>query len=1404
MAVRPLDLWNHWATQILVLLSLGLQVVLLLLAGIRRREAPMVPKFILWLAYQLADSTAIYTIGHLSLSAAADRHQLVAFWAPFLLLHLGGPDNITAYALQDNELWLRHLQTLVVQVLGAAYVLYKHVASDSFFVLLAAIFMFVVGVIKYAERTWALKCGNLDRIRSSLKDPLAKHHQFHTLDLGFHAEPGDEFYARRAHSLFHVCKHAIVDTWIEKDPENLSVEMLKDLKKEDYKALWTLMEMELSLMYDLLYTKAGVIHTWPGYCIRVISPFFIAASLMLFQFSGKNVHSRVDVFITYTLLIGALILETGSLLRALGSTWTYAFLCATQWSWLRYAALCTGRWNRLRRFVKRITGRGGRNISERRWSGKMGQYNLFAYCSRHDREGIPLVGRFAMLLGYREWWIRYHYSWTIDIPDYLKKKLLKYVRGLSLKNGLRERSLNAQGVIRNNWGQEALQREDEGQALPGDDDGLYKQFKRGNLLGVEFQEGIIIWHIATEVFLAESSGTDAKGAADLVNAIKMLSNYMFFLLVDRSFMLPGLAQSTLYRRTRGNLAKMWDEYDHSHPEENMYTSLKELFCLHDDTNFTGWNSRGELANILYEKQPGYSDDVPRLSRANKVTKKLLDREKQKGSISVLKLLLNVWMDFLVYGANRCSRESHAKKLSNGSELTTILWLMTNYLHQGDYALKPDEASSMDLESFQLGCMNPSLAVAPGGSSREDSLISVVVARAMAVKALDLWNRWGIQILLLLSLSLQVLLQPLAGVRRCRASSLPRGLLWLAYQLANATAIYALGHLSLSTPARERQLPAFWAPFLLLHQGGPDSIGAYALQDNNHWLRHLLLLIVQVVAATHVLYKHLPRGDQFLQLAAFLMWTVGIVKYGEKVVTLKRGNLDSIQSSLKKERVAQHHHLNHPDQGLAEKHADDDEAHLRHAHHLFHIGKRATVDSWLDKDPEHNTLEMLKALRKKDYKGMWAFAEMVMSLMYDILYTKTGVVHTWPGYFIRLITSSLAVPASFLLFHFSGKAGHSKVDVDITYTLLAGAFLLEITSLLSALGSTWAYAFLSSTRWSWLRYATLCTGRWDQLRRLVKAIKGSGGGDITGRKWLGKMGQYNMLHYSSRQNTAYGPILGRLVTMLGFEEFWNRKHYSTTVDISDDLKQRLFEYIQRITKTGLNTHGVIRKSWGQEALEGEDKDLYERIKKDRKLGVDFQEGIILWHIGTDIFLAKRNRDADDTAELVKAIRTLSNYMMFLLVDRQNMLPGLPQTTMYRRTCENLSDMCNNQGHPRSNISSMLKEIFRLRDGPMLTEKRHIDKLADIVYKEKPQYSPSVPRLCYANGVAEELLHTEKQKGSSSVLKLLLNVWMDFLVYAANRCSRESHAKKLGRGGELTTLVWIMFHYLNQEAYAGQKD
>lgn len=151
-----LGLWNEWEIQLLVVLSFTLQVFLFFFAGVRRYSISSVLKVLLWLVYLLADFTATYALGHMSTRSSPKQHKLVAFWAPFLLLHLGGQDTITAYALEDNRLWLRHLLNLFVQVSGAAYVLYKY-SIAGWSLVPATILVFTAGVIKYGERIWALK-----------------------------------------------------------------------------------------------------------------------------------------------------------------------------------------------------------------------------------------------------------------------------------------------------------------------------------------------------------------------------------------------------------------------------------------------------------------------------------------------------------------------------------------------------------------------------------------------------------------------------------------------------------------------------------------------------------------------------------------------------------------------------------------------------------------------------------------------------------------------------------------------------------------------------------------------------------------------------------------------------------------------------------------------------------------------------------------------------------------------------------------------------------------------------------------------------------------------------------------------------------------------------------------------
>ncbi|KAF8666045.1 hypothetical protein HU200_053748 [Digitaria exilis] len=481
-AGRLLDFWNAWATEILVTLSLSQQLILLLFSGIRRRQGRNPKRLLLWLAYQLADNTAMYALGNLSLSSSLRQQRLVAFWAPFLLLHLAGPDNITAYSLEDNKLWKRHLLTLVVQVLGAGYVVYKHIIGSGILFALGTTLMTAVAVAKFCEKTWALRCANFSVIRETVEAEDMEKQSKCRLYLeveppqwGFKGKVVDkeEFLMRRAHAVFRVCKSAMVDS--SENPGNYVVGILKYLKENEMEYMWTLTEMELSLMslmYDILYTKAPVIHTLPGYSIRIVSPLAVVASLLLFLFYGIEGNRSTDVAITFVLLGSAFLMEMISLLSALGSTWTFSFLCATRWSNLRHTALCLERWHQLRRMVlslrrlahsTRITGFF--RLS-RRWSGTMGQYNMLEMCTARPR-------RLAAILG--------HGTPAVGVPNGLKDLVVIYI-----KHMIRSDYVNTLGMVRGKWGTEALKR------WKGHSNITIEH----KFLGAELHEEIIIWHIA--------------------------------------------------------------------------------------------------------------------------------------------------------------------------------------------------------------------------------------------------------------------------------------------------------------------------------------------------------------------------------------------------------------------------------------------------------------------------------------------------------------------------------------------------------------------------------------------------------------------------------------------------------------------------------------------------------------------------------------------------------------------------------------------------------------------------------------------------------------------------------------------------------------------------------------------
>ncbi|KAJ6741501.1 hypothetical protein OIU85_015675 [Salix viminalis] len=175
-----------------MLLSLFLQIFLILFGRRRKYTTGFWIGKLVWLAYLSADWVATFSLGILAqkigdsetncTTNSSSRKSIPAFWAPVLLVHLGGPDTITAYSMEDNELWLRHLLVLGSQVAVAFYAFARSWwGKDP--LLFIAIPIFVAGIIKYGERNWVLRSASSKQCRNEMNELSRKFEEFSNPDV---------------------------------------------------------------------------------------------------------------------------------------------------------------------------------------------------------------------------------------------------------------------------------------------------------------------------------------------------------------------------------------------------------------------------------------------------------------------------------------------------------------------------------------------------------------------------------------------------------------------------------------------------------------------------------------------------------------------------------------------------------------------------------------------------------------------------------------------------------------------------------------------------------------------------------------------------------------------------------------------------------------------------------------------------------------------------------------------------------------------------------------------------------------------------------------------------------------------------------------------------------------------
>uniref|UniRef100_A0ACD5X718 Uncharacterized protein n=1 Tax=Avena sativa TaxID=4498 RepID=A0ACD5X718_AVESA len=589
----------------------------------------------------------------------------------------------------------------------------------------------------------------------------------------------------------------------------------------------------------------------------------------------------------------------------------------------------------------------------------------------------------------------------------------------------------------------------------------------------------------------------------------------------------------------------------------------------------------------------------------------------------------------------------------------------------------------------------------------------------------------VEIMVLISFGLQLFLLMFAGMRRQNIAWVLTFLLWLAYLLADYVAIYALGHMSFRNMSHEhQQLVVFWAPFLLVHLGGQDTITAFAMEDNQLWRRHLLNLIVQTAEVAYVLYKYIA-GSGILVTPAILVLVAGVLKCGERVWALKSASLDDISKFLddvEKPRV-----WKAQGRPFSVAQAVGSEEVLQGAHDLLPICMGQFVDYkfW----PSVFQRQAIKLFCDKGH--IYKLIEMQLSLMHDILYTKATVIHTWYGCFIRTVSLVAVITAFFQFQSSASRNDFNRVDVVVTYILLGGALLLETVAVLRATVSTWTCALLSDRRCHRLYSIAV------SVRRCLKAAERN-------RRWSGSIGQHTLLIWQEERGSRSRNIAGSF----GWMDLWGKLHHQSwrPIVISDSIKELVLKEVRRMVEACEGKEEIMRTYNGQCALKP-----YDRFKEDpaSSVGIGFDEKILTWHFATEVLMSCT--DAEEYPAVVEAILALSRYMLFLLVERPNMLP--------------------------SPVSSRLYD-----DVQMHIRRYHVSEMKEFTEEVKRMAGDFELSTDLFRGL--ELATQLMELGMPEVLQVVLGVWVEMLCYAAHHCSRDSHARQLNNGGDFITVVWLL--------------
>ncbi|CAM0151673.1 unnamed protein product [Urochloa decumbens] len=735
---------SNWEIRVAVLLSLVLQVLLIFLGPTRKRSSGPWARMVVWSCYLLADWVADLALGLLLNSlgnigggggdTAGNNNNdsspvIFAFWTPFLLLHLGGPDTITAYSVEDNELWNRHLIGLLLELFSAAVIILCSLGSNP--LIPATFLVLVAGVIKYGERTYSLYSGSYETLRDSIIDPPEPGPNYAKLMMEFDSRQkagldveitiaGGEARNKeimeqeetkrpvldvhksveaRAYELFRIFRRLFVDLILSFKERRFSQAFFREKSDLKPREAFEIIEVELNFIYDMFYTKAPVAHTVFGWALRVVCSGCLVAALVIFFLLDKHRHKvgRVDAGITYALLLGGLALDVAALFMLLFSNRATIFLeeQSQQWPMMRWLA-------RLTRAAK--PKQVGLHLSS------TSQLELIGYCLGKPDNSYSLgicMTTLAKMLGAEEMVDDLRFIRRVPLLSTINKSnknagetememaspsssssssssssLLDFIfDGLKAAAAQKLETKEEIMAVCNRRGEGVIGRlekqiKDDVLLKDKDDEKFNTILDSVSPEKADFDESLLMWHVATDLCrVMEKQGPPTPLEARLRPIGETLSEYMLYLLVKQTDMLSATAGIGMqaYRDTRAEISRFF----------SLVPTMRNpmdarVMLLSVNTSQKPSTVKGDLSkSVLF--------DAVILAKA---LRDLHDDE------LMWEVVAGVWGEMLTYAAGKCRGSTHVQKLNRGGELITLVWLLMEHMGLSDmYRIQERDAKS---------------------------------------------------------------------------------------------------------------------------------------------------------------------------------------------------------------------------------------------------------------------------------------------------------------------------------------------------------------------------------------------------------------------------------------------------------------------------------------------------------------------------------------------------------------------------------------------------------------------------------------------------------------------------------------------------------------------------------------